>query len=179
MTEAYRYCPQCTQPLEERLSYGRLRPVCPACGFVHFLDPKVGAGVLIERGQEILLLLRPPGDAFCPDTWGIPAGFVDHDESPRQAAAREAEEETGLRVEIGRLFDVYYYTDDPRGNGVLIIYRATAAGGALRPRPGEAAALRWFRFDALPENLSAGGLGPAVRGWAAMQRALAAGVEEP
>jgi len=153
MAYTYRYCPQCAHPLQDRLVFGRVRRVCPACGFVHYRDPKVGAAVLIERGDEVLLLLTPSDYVFQPDTWGLPAGFVEHDESPREAAAREAEEETGLRVEVGELFGVYAYTGDPRGNGVLIVYRATAIGGALRPLEGEVAALRWFRFDALPDNL--------------------------
>jgi len=166
MSNVYRYCPQCARPLQDRPAFGRVRRVCPACGFIHFHDLKVGAAALVERGDEILLLLRPPDDAFDPATWGLPAGFVEYDESPRQAAAREAGEETGLQVEVGELFGVYFYTDDPRGNGVLVVYRATAAGGDLQPQPDEVAALRWFRFDALPSNLSAGGMGPAVRQWA-------------
>lgn len=165
MSDDYLYCPQCAQPLRDRPAFGRVRRVCPACGFIHFRDPKVGAATLVERDDEILLLLRPPDDAFDPATWGLPAGFVEHDESPRQAAAREAREETGLQVQVGELFGVYFYTDDPRGNGVLVVYRATATGGDLQPQQDEVAALRWFRFDALPPNLSAGGMGPAIRQW--------------
>ncbi len=179
MTDVYRYCPQCAQPLQDRPAFGRVRRVCPACGFIHFRDLKVGAATLVERGDEILLLLRPPDDVFDPATWGLPAGFVEHDESPRQAAAREAREETGLRVKVGELFGVYFYTDDPRSNGVLIVYRATATGGALRPQRDEAAALRWFRFAALPENISGGGIGPAIRQWVETKRLRAVFPEAP
>ncbi len=167
MSDVYRYCPQCAQALQDRLVFDRQRRVCPACGFIHYRNPKVGAAALVERGDALLLLLSPPDYVFDPNSWGLPAGFVEHDESPQQAAAREAEEETGLRVAVGALFGVYFYTDDPRGNGVLVVYRATVSGGALRPQPGEAADLRWFRFDALPANLSAGGHGQAIRQWVA------------
>jgi 8-oxo-dGTP diphosphatase len=178
MAFTYRYCPQCAHPLEERLVSGRVRQACPACEFVHFRDPKVGAGVLVERQDQILLLLRPPHDIFGPDTWGLPAGFLEHNESPRQAAAREAEEETGLRVEVGGLFGVYFYSDDPRGNGVFIAYRGTAVDGVLHPQPDEVAAVRWFRLDALPENLSGGGHGQAIHEWSEMRRRLAGKMEE-
>jgi len=171
MTNTYRYCPQCAHLLEDRLAFGRVRQVCPVCGFIHFCNPKVGAATLIEHGGQILLLLRPPDDVFGPDTWCLPAGFVEHDESPQEAAAREAEEETGLQVKVGQLFGAYFYTDDPRGNGVLIVYRATVVDGELRPQRDEVAALRWFHFTDLPENLSGGGLGPAIRQWAGEKRA--------
>jgi ADP-ribose pyrophosphatase YjhB (NUDIX family) len=172
MVYTYRYCPQCAHRLEDRLAFGRMRRACPVCDFIHFRDPKVGAATLIERQGRILLLLRPPDDAFAPDTWGLPAGFMEHDESPQDAAIREAEEETGLQVETGELFGVYFYTDDPRGNGVLIAYRATAVGGELRAQREEVAAMQWFSCDTLPENISGGGLGQAIRQWAAIQREL-------
>jgi len=165
MPFTYRYCPQCAHPLEERLVSGRVRPACPACEYVHYRDAKVGAGVLVTRGDELLLLLRPRHDVFGPGTWGLPAGFLEFDESPREAAAREAAEETGLQVKIGRLFGVYFYTDDPRGNGVFIAFQATALDGELHPQADEVAAARWFPLDALPENLSGGGHGQAIKEW--------------
>lgn len=88
---------------------------------------------------------------------------MEHDESPQDTAIREAKEETGLQVETGKLFGVYFYTDDPRGNGVLIVYRATAVGGELRAQREEVTAMQWFPFDTLPENISGGGLGQAIR----------------
>jgi len=42
------YCPQCGGKLQEEFRHGRYRPVCATCGFVIYLDPKVGAGVIVE-----------------------------------------------------------------------------------------------------------------------------------
>ena len=60
--------------------------------------PMVGVGVLIERDGRYLLIKR----AADPDKgmWSVPGGLVEVGEKVKDAAAREALEETGLRVEI-------------------------------------------------------------------------------
>ncbi len=105
MTPAnFRFCPRCGQLLVEQDAFGRLRPVCVACGFVHFRDPKVAAAVLLSDNDRVLLIRRAvdPGRGL----WALPAGFVEIGELPDEAAAREALEETGLHVEIGDLLRI-------------------------------------------------------------------------
>jgi 8-oxo-dGTP diphosphatase len=58
----------------------------------------VGVGILIRKGEEYLLIQR----ASEPDRglWSIPGGMVELGEKVEDAAIREAEEETGLKVEL-------------------------------------------------------------------------------
>ena len=60
--------------------------------------PMIGVGILIRRGEEYLMIKR----ASEPDKglWSIPGGMVEIGEKAEDAAVREAEEETGLIVEI-------------------------------------------------------------------------------
>ena len=60
--------------------------------------PMVGVGILIRKGEEYLMIKR----ASEPDRglWSIPGGMVEIGEKAAEAAVREAEEETGLQVEI-------------------------------------------------------------------------------
>jgi ADP-ribose pyrophosphatase YjhB (NUDIX family) len=142
-----RYCPHCTHPLEEGLAFDRIRPVCPACGFVHFRDPKVGVSVLIERGGQVLLVQRGVDPGL--GKWCLPSGFVEWDEAPETTAARECLEETGLAVEVLDLLEVRHYTDDFRGPGINLAYRARVTGGSLRPGD-DAQQVRWFDSDGIP-----------------------------
>lgn len=134
--------------MEERHVFGRLRAVCPQCGRIHFVDPKVAVGVVIENSQQILLIRR----ANDPERgkWSFPAGFMEHDESPMQAAEREGEEETGLRLRVTRLWDILPRGTPTEGADFVIIYGAEIIGGALQPGD-DAADARYFGPRDFPE----------------------------
>lgn len=127
--QAIRYCGSCGALVEQRQVYGRIRPVCPSCGRVHFIDPKVGAAVLLAQDGKILLVRR----AVEPEQgkWTLPAGFVEADEDPIETAKRECQEETGLRVEIEGLLDVIHGTEHSSGASIVIVYFGTIVGGEI------------------------------------------------
>ncbi len=80
---------------------------------------KVGADTLIELDKRILLLQRTRAPfAHC---WSLPAGYVEVDESPSQAVIREVREEVGLHTKATDLAGVYFFSDDPRGNGMRMV----------------------------------------------------------
>ena len=161
------YCSHCGVELRRRQVEGRARWVCPACGCVAYRQLKVGAGALIVQDGCLLLLQRGlVADAF-PGAWNLPAGYCEADELPRTAAARETEEETGLQVGVGCLVDAYFFDDDPRGNGLLLVYEAEIAGGELRGDGREATAQGFFAPDELPAPLCGGGHDQAIEAWRA------------
>jgi ADP-ribose pyrophosphatase YjhB (NUDIX family) len=147
----FRYCPQCGSQMHTRRILGRPREACPHCGYVHFIDPKVGAGVLVEKDGAVLLVRR----AVAPekDKWCLPAGFVEYDEAPDAAAARECREETGLEVQIFKLLTVDQYFEDSRGPGIIIFYQACITGGELVPGD-DANEAKFFEPDRLPDAIA-------------------------
>ncbi len=126
---------------------GEKRPACPSCGWVHYEDPKVAAGVLILRGREVLLVRRTL-DPFM-GQWSIPAGFVNAFEDPALAALRECKEETGLTAELDGFFDLITGREHIRGSDIFLIYRAHILSGALRAAD-DADQVGWFSLDELP-----------------------------
>ena len=92
------FCSRCGQALQLLEAFGRARPTCENCGFVHFDDPKVATGIVVASDDKILLALRNHEPAL--GRWSFPGGFVDRGEKVEDAARREVEEETGLIVEI-------------------------------------------------------------------------------
>jgi 8-oxo-dGTP diphosphatase len=145
--EAMRYCPYCTCPLEDQPAYGRVRPVCPTCGYIHFLTPKVGVSVLVEQEDRVLLVRRAiePGLG----QWSLPSGFIEWDESPETAAVREVAEETGLTVTEPELLDAGHYGGDYRGPGLNLNYRAHVISGTPKPAD-DAAEVRFYAREDLP-----------------------------
>ncbi|MFZ5810339.1 MAG: NUDIX hydrolase [Chloroflexota bacterium] len=146
--EEAKYCQQCGSRLERQVVFGKPRPVCPSCGWIYFADPKVAVAVLVKEGEKILLGRRvnDPGRG----QWTLPAGFVDANEDPRQAAERECLEETGLKVEIKELLDVIYGREHNRGAHILIVYRGEVCEGEIRPAD-DVDAVAFFSKENLPE----------------------------
>ena len=71
--------------------------------------PAAASGVVVEdeRHAGVLLLWR---HRFTTDTWGweVPAGRIDHGETPEEAARRETLEETGWRPGSLRHLTTYF-----------------------------------------------------------------------
>lgn len=161
----YRFCPRCGQPLRQQEAFGRLRPVCAACGFVHFRDPKVAAAVLLSGQGRVLLVQRAvdPQRGY----WALPAGFVEVDELPHEAAAREALEETGLHVRVGDLLSIRRMTN-PDKPGLLFTYQGQAIGGDLQASD-DVSQARWFNAAEIPwDDLAFETTHESLREWIAV-----------
>ena len=109
--------------------------------------PLVGVGSVIIESDQVLLVQRahPPIQG----QWSIPGGVLEVGEMVREAAVREAREETGLIVEASELLGVYdrILRDAARRvqyHYVLIDFLCRRVGGELTAAS-DAAAVRWFR----------------------------------
>ena len=157
-----KFCAHCGSLLEVREHEGKQRLFCAECKRICYRQLKVGAGALIERDGGLLLAQRTT--APFQHCWNLPAGYAEADESPGQTVVREVQEETGLQVEVESLVDVYFFDDDPRGNGILIVYQCRVTGGDLI-ESSEAVDPTFFPWDGVPENLAGGGHDQAIRAW--------------
>lgn len=147
LAEEVNFCPRCGAALEQAERFGRLRPVCPACGWIYFPDPKVAVAVLIEQEEGVLLVRRANDPQR--GLWTLPAGFVDAGEDPVRAAERECLEETGLHVRVGHLLDVMSGQEHPRGAHIVIFYQGEIVSGSLRAED-DVDRAAFFRRDQLP-----------------------------
>jgi ADP-ribose pyrophosphatase YjhB (NUDIX family) len=147
LAEDVKYCPRCGTLLEPMERAGKIRPVCPSCEWIFFPDPKVAAGVLIQKDSKVLLVRRaiPPQKGL----WTIPVGFVDAGEAPEYAAERECREETGLEVRVVQLIDVFHHQEHSRGAHLLIVYRGEIVGGELMAGD-DVDRASFFSLDSLP-----------------------------
>lgn len=162
------FCLLCGSQLEKKEIEERMREYCPVCGWIHYENPKLSAGCRIEQAGKLLLVQRmnPPFQA----SWHFPSGYAEVDETPAQTAERETREECGLIVKTEGLAGAYFYDDDFRGNGVVLIYRCRIVGGNLQSSS-ETMDVRYFAPDELA-TLPLAGIGAAdsIADWLAEQK---------
>ncbi|MBA8928428.1 8-oxo-dGTP pyrophosphatase MutT (NUDIX family) [Kutzneria viridogrisea] len=120
--------------------------------------------LLLIRGEQVLLSRRrDPIPAF-DGQWHLPSGKLDAGESVLAAAAREALEEVGVRIDQADLSLVH--TRHVTASGLeprLGLFFATTrwAGEPVNREPAKCSELGWFELRELPTPLieySAGGI---------------------
>jgi 8-oxo-dGTP pyrophosphatase MutT (NUDIX family) len=114
-----------------------------------------------ERGR--MLLAWHAGHT---DGWGTVGGMVDPGESPAEAAVREAREEIGVGIRLGRLLAAlggpdyeFTYPNGDRVAYVPVVYEAEIIEGTPFPADGELSELAWFT----PAELQTAPLSPFTR----------------
>lgn len=123
------FCSACAAPVSLRIPPGDTLPryCCDSCGVVHYRNPLIVTGCIVEASDGRLLLCKraiEPRAGF----WTMPAGFMENDETLAEGAARETLEEACAKVEIMGLSSIISV---PRMNQVHIMFRARLLGNAF------------------------------------------------
>jgi ADP-ribose pyrophosphatase YjhB (NUDIX family) len=95
-----------------------------------YRNPLPTVDIIIEAknpgGREGIVLIKRKNPPY---GWALPGGFVDYGESLEEAAVREAEEETSLKVTLNYQLHTYSAPDrDPRRHTISTVYVAKARG---------------------------------------------------
>jgi len=157
------FCPACGKPVEPRVLEQDHRPrlVCPD-GHVTWRNPRMVVGTLPVLDGRVYLARR----AIEPrrGRWTYPGGFLELGEAAQEGARRETEEETQLRVEVGRLIGAY---SRPWAGVVTLVYEADVVGGEPLPAD-ETDEVRGFTPEEIPwDELAFSTTESALRDWVA------------
>jgi 8-oxo-dGTP diphosphatase len=141
-----KFCPRCATALVERYleDEKQVRKICPDCGFIFYMNPKVVAGAIPKQEGRIWLVRRSIEPSW--GSWTFPGGYVDLGEQVSDAAIRETFEETLLNVRLDGLLNVYSYA---KVGIVLVVYRATVTGGVPGITP-ESQEVKSFTLEEIP-----------------------------
>jgi ADP-ribose pyrophosphatase YjhB (NUDIX family) len=119
-----RFCSDCGSAVSLSTPAGDTlqRAVCDACGKIHYSNPRIVTGCVLEHQGEILLCRRSiePRSGF----WTLPAGFLEDGETMAEGAAREAMEEA--LAPSGPL-TLYTIMDVPGARQVHVMFRGPLA----------------------------------------------------
>lgn len=112
----------------------------------------VDAAIISKKEQKVLLIKRKY-DPFA-NKWAFPGGFMDMDETPKQAVIRELEEETSLKgVELSQFKTYGAIGRDPRGRVISTLFYGFVESMDNHQVIGldDAAKAQWFSLDQIPE----------------------------
>ena len=158
-----KFCSNCgASPLVFRVPEGDTLPrfVCPACGEIHYQNPKIVVGCLPEWEGRVLLCKRAIEPRH--GLWTLPAGFLENGETVVAGAERETLEEASARVDIGELYTLISL---PQINQVYMVFRAGLKDLDFGPGP-ESLAVQLFEETEIPwEQLAFRTIGRTLRNW--------------
>jgi len=141
-----KFCSRCGGPIAQRVPDGdnRQRAVCQQCDHIHYENPRVVVGCLVEHDGRVLMCKRAiePRRGY----WTLPAGFLELGESMAEGATRETHEEAGASVEI---IAPYTHLDIPSIGQIYMFYRARMRTEAYAAGP-ESLEVEWMTPQQLP-----------------------------
>jgi ADP-ribose pyrophosphatase YjhB (NUDIX family) len=107
--------------------------------------PDMGVTVVVMHNTQVLLTKRADFAVWC-----LPGGAVDHNETLEQAALREVQEETGLRITLIGLIGICsrpFWTSQGTHS---VVFAAQPHSHRFIPQPNEVTAIDYFPHDQLP-----------------------------
>ena len=127
-----KFCSDCGNNVSVKVPHGDNLPrfICTECDTIHYQNPKVVAGAVLEYEGRILMCKRAINPRY--GFWTVPAGFMENKETVRQAAARETYEEA---LAVSSKIDLYAVYNLPHVNQVYIMFQGKLDKPVFGPGP--------------------------------------------
>ena len=118
---------------------------------------KTGVGIVIIKDNKVLLGHRcskkDTGGIYEPDTWTLPGGKQEVDETILETAVRETKEETNLDISDLEVFGADDDISIDRHFVTLYVLARKYSGELKAMEPEKENEWKWFDLDNLPENM--------------------------
>jgi len=127
-----KFCIVCGSPTELKIPKGdnKERAVCTVCEHIHYQNPKVVSGCILEWEDKIVLCKRAtePRSGY----WTLPAGFLENNETVAEGALRETLEEANAKSDNIKLF---FMCDLRHISQIYMMYVGNLLDGKYSPGP--------------------------------------------
>jgi mutator protein MutT len=114
---------------------------------------RIGVGVMMLKDNKIILGKRNEGNALGGDSWTCPGGKLEFGENIIDAAKREVEEETGIKVNEIKLISV---SNDIAYGNHFVTLGFLCNGFEGQPKvtePNKIIEWKWFPINKLPKPI--------------------------
>jgi len=126
------FCPRDGTPLGDELKGGKLRRVCPTCGYIYGRDPRVILGLMIRWADEWLFVKRSVETQV---VWCLPLYPCRDRKDARIMLTAFFEAETELHVPVGSAVDTFNIDTPDLGSVLILLFRGTLARADISGRP--------------------------------------------
>jgi 8-oxo-dGTP diphosphatase len=127
------YCPHCGERFAPQALARFERQQCQRCAFIHYLNPTPGITILIRSAEGRVLIGKRRETTRYGNTWCLPGGYIEYEESFIATAHREVLEETGLEVRINGIVNVVSNQLDGIHHTLVIVLMGDALGRHHQP----------------------------------------------
>ncbi|MEM8615516.1 MAG: NAD(+) diphosphatase [Pseudomonadota bacterium] len=145
---SHRFCSRCGS--ESDVAEAGWKRVCPNCGAEHFPRTDPVAIMLATKGDRCLLGRQA---AWPAGFWSALAGFVEPGETIEQAAARELEEEAGIKADPAKA-EYLYCQPWPFPSSLMVGVLIEADTTDISVEQDELEAARWITRDEAKQVLA-------------------------
>ena len=145
-----KFCSECGNRVSVIIQDSFERYICNQCGTVHYLNPKPCVTAVIADCNKVLLTKRAIEPGL--DKWDLVGGFIENNEHPHTALAREVHEELGVHLAkfefLGFFMDVYGKESIPTLNIAFVCQ----IDGEPKIQVNEFDQVKWFPISNLPNK---------------------------
>ncbi|MEK6952465.1 MAG: NUDIX hydrolase [Nanoarchaeota archaeon] len=115
--------------------------------------PKVGVGVIIIKDNKVLFGQRK--NSHGEDTWSVPGGHLEFNESIEECAKREVFEETGIEIKNLKIgpFTNDIFKEEEKHYITIYVVADYDSGEVKVKEPDRMIEWSWFSWDNLPNPL--------------------------
>ena len=146
--QSQKFCTVCGSPTEFKIPDGdnKERAVCTVCGHIHYQNPKVVSGCILEWEDKVLLCKRAtePRSGF----WTLPAGFLENNETVAEGALRETREEANA---VSSKIKLFFMCDLRHISQIYMMYIGKLSNGEYSAGP-ESEEVKLFAETEIPWN---------------------------
>jgi len=112
---------------------------------------KVAAHGLIKKDGKYLVTHRASVNDYMPNFWDVPGGTVEFDEKAVDALVREITEESGLKVNVGKIIFSFDYLSNPERHQFQLVYECDYISGEIKLNPEEHDEYKWATVEEMKD----------------------------
>jgi NADH pyrophosphatase NudC (nudix superfamily) len=147
------YCPKCGFICKTFDDNGIQREHCSNCDYINYKNPYPCVSILIydKDDENKILLGKRCKNSISPEKWCMPCGYIEYEETYKEAAIREVKEEVGISIVPDGIINVVSNKFSNGINSLVVVLIAKSSQKNSIVPGDDITECCWFNVNNLPE----------------------------